>query len=80
MEKTVQKVIDAVGGKDHISSYTSDMTRLHLSLKDTNYADTKQVKSIAGVFGVIKNNEQYQIILRPGKAKKAPDMLNELVA
>lgn len=80
MEKTIQEVIKAVGGKDNITSCTNCMTRLRLTLKDDNIADRAQVKSIAGVFGIIEADQQFQIVLGPGKAQKASDALNLLVA
>lgn len=80
MEKTIQEVISAVGGKENISACTNCMTRLRLTLKDDNVADRAQVKSITGVFGVIEADEQFQIVFGPGKAQKAADTLNQLVA
>lgn len=80
MEKIIQEVIDAVGGKDNIDSCTNCMTRLRLSLKDDTCADRAQIKSIAGVFGIIEADNQFQIVLGPGKAQKAAEVLNKLVA
>lgn len=80
MEKTIQAVIDAVGGKDNISSCTNCMTRLRLTLNDDSNADRTQVKSISGVFGIIEADQQFQIVLGPGKAQKAAEILNQLVA
>ena len=80
MEKTIQEVINAVGGKENISSCTHCMTRLRLTLKDDSSANHAQVKKIAGVFGVIEADQQFQIVLGPRKAQKASEALNELVA
>ncbi|PKG39901.1 PTS transporter subunit EIIB [Psychromonas sp. Urea-02u-13] len=80
MEETIQEVINAVGGKDNIDSCTNCMTRLRLSLKDKNNADHLQIKRISGVFGVIETDQQLQIVLGPGKAQKAAEVLKNLVA
>lgn len=80
MEETIQKVIVAVGGKSNISHCTNCMTRLRLSLKDNSFADHAQIKSISGVFGIIEADQQFQIVLGPGKAQKAAELLNKLVA
>ena len=80
MEKIVQEVISAVGGKENISSCTNCMTRLRLTLKDDSSANHALVKSIAGVFGIIEADDQLQIVFGPGKAQKAAETLNKLVA
>ena len=80
MEETIQQVITAVGGKGNIESCTNCMTRLRLSLKDVASANHAQVKSITGVFGIIEADDQFQIVLGPGKAQKAAEILNQLVA
>ncbi|PKF62887.1 hypothetical protein CW745_05555 [Psychromonas sp. psych-6C06] len=80
MEQTVQEVINAVGGSNNISSCTNCMTRLRLTLNDDSNVDRAKVKAISGVFGIIEADEQFQIVLGPGKAQKAADTLNKLVA
>ncbi len=76
MEKTIQEVLDAIGGAENISKCTNCMTRLRLTLKEDENVNRDKVKSIQGVFGLIEAEEQFQIILVPGKAKITADLLN----
>ncbi|WP_028862521.1 PTS transporter subunit EIIB [Psychromonas aquimarina] len=78
MEKIIQEVITAVGGINNITECTNCMTRLRLTLKDETDADRQKIKDISGVFGLIENDQQFQIILGPGKAQKTADMMNNM--
>ncbi|WP_019613197.1 PTS transporter subunit EIIB [Psychromonas ossibalaenae] len=78
MEKIIQEVITAVGGINNITECTNCMTRLRLTLKNETNADRQKVKNISGVFGIIENDQQFQIILGPGKAQKTADMMNSM--
>ncbi|WP_022942383.1 PTS transporter subunit EIIB [Psychromonas hadalis] len=80
MENIIQEVNSAVGGKENIKCCTNCMTRLRLTLKNDSSADRAQVKNITGVFGIIEADEQFQIVLGPGKAQKSAEILNKLIA
>ncbi len=78
MEKTIQEVLAAIGGEANISKCENCMTRLRLTLKDDSCADRDKVKAITGVFGLIEAEEQFQIILGPGKAKQTAELINNM--
>ena len=62
-KKIAQDVLEAVGGKENVTSATHCMTRLRLTLKDFSIPDTKQVEKIKGVLGVRESGGQYQVII-----------------
>jgi N-acetylmuramic acid-specific PTS system IIC component len=80
MEEIVKEVIDAVGGTKNINNCTNCLTRLRLLLKDESRVETKQVKAIKGVFGVVQADGQYQIVLGPKKAQQAAELLKKQIA
>lgn len=62
-KKIAQEVLEAVGGKDNVTSATHCMTRLRLNLKDMGLPNEETVKNINGVIGVVQAGGQYQIII-----------------
>ncbi len=78
MDKIIEEVVVAVGGEGNIEACTNCMTRLRLTLKDDSNVDRQQIKAITGVFGLVEAEEQFQLILGPGKASAAADKMNEL--
>lgn len=55
------------------------MTRLRLTLRDEGLADTAAIRQIDGVMGVIVSDEQFRVVLGPGKAQTAAEMMNGLL-
>lgn len=55
------------------------MTRLRLTLRERSLVDHAKLK-IPSVMGVIEGNDQLQIVLGPGKAQTASEMMNILLA
>jgi len=76
---TVAQLLSAVGGSSNISRCGNCMTRLRLSLANNSLADQSVLKTIPGVMGVVESDEQFQIILGPGKAQQAAEMMNQLL-
>ncbi|MDU4224184.1 MAG: PTS transporter subunit EIIC [Enterobacter asburiae] len=56
-------VISALGGKENIVAVTHCMTRLRFVLKDESLTDAARLKSISGVLGVVRNDNQCQVII-----------------
>ncbi|MEA9389198.1 PTS N-acetylmuramic acid transporter subunit IIBC [Acerihabitans sp. TG2] len=75
----IEHIVDHVGGRDNIIVCGNCMTRLRLTLKDQDQVDRDALKKIAGVMGVIEGDQQLQIVLGPGKAQTAADMMNALL-
>lgn len=71
----IGKIVDAVGGARNIAKNGNCMTRLRLSLHDSTLANHAEIKKIDGVMGVIESNNQLQIVLGPGKAIKAKELV-----
>ncbi|MDE1335155.1 PTS N-acetylmuramic acid transporter subunit IIBC [Vibrio aestuarianus] len=76
----IVKLLSAVGGSNNISKCGNCMTRLRLTLNDNALADQATIKAIPGVMGVVESDQQLQIILGPGKAQTAAEMMNEMLA
>lgn len=74
------KLLSAVGGSGNISKCGNCMTRLRLTLNNNALAAQATIKAIPGVMGVVESDQQLQIILGPGKAQTAAEMMNEMLA
>lgn len=74
------QILSTVGGSSNISKCGNCMTRLRLTLRNNQLVDLAKLKSIAGVMGVVESDEQLQIIVGPGKAQQAADLMNSLIA
>lgn len=74
-QEMINKIIVAVGGSNNIARNGNCMTRLRLGLHDRHLADHSKLKQIDGVMGVIDGDDQLQIILGPGKAQKAQELM-----
>ena len=61
--ETSKKIVEAVGGAKNITSASHCMTRLRLVLKDGGKADDAKVESIKGVRRVVRQADQYQIVI-----------------
>ena len=62
-ERIAAEVLDAVGGKDNITSIAHCMTRLRINLKDESVSDDDRIKAIKGVLGCQWSGGQYQVII-----------------
>lgn len=76
----IGQIIQAIGGRDNITHCGHCMTRLRLSLADSLHADRDTIKGIAGVMGVIESDNQFQIVLGPGKAQTACELMNGMLS
>lgn len=57
--KMSKEILDAVGGKDNVSSAVHCMTRLRLVVKDKSKVNETAVKQIKGVLGAQFSGEQF---------------------
>ena len=58
-----QSVVSAIGGVDNIAALTHCMTRLRFVLKDETLVDNTTLKGISGVMGVVRSDNQCQVII-----------------
>ena len=75
----MQEILTAIGGNGNVIKCGNCMTRLRLTLKDDSLADRDSIKRIAGVMGLVESDDQFQIVLGPGKAKTAAEMMNSML-
>ena len=75
-EQLIASILQLVGGRNNIQSCGHCMTRLRLTLHDDQAIQRDKLKVLAGVMGVINSDDQLQIILGPGKAQTAAEMMN----
>ncbi len=73
----IASITQAVGGSGNVLQCGNCMTRLRLTLRDDSLADATAIRQIPGVLGVIESDEQFQIVLGPGKAQTAADMMTQ---
>lgn len=62
-DKLASDIVRLVGGKENIGSVSHCMTRLRFILKDEGKSDTKALKQLQGVSGVVQQGGQYQVII-----------------
>lgn len=75
MKNDVSKIVQAIGGKDNITSVTHCVTRLRFILKDEGQVNESALDQIDLVKGQFSANGQYQVIIGPGIVDKAYDEL-----
>lgn len=75
----IEQILLLVGGSKNIIICGNCMTRLRLTLKDRQQIRLDELKKIPGVMGVVNGDDQLQVILGPGKAQTASEMMNALL-
>ncbi|MCU8824761.1 PTS N-acetylmuramic acid transporter subunit IIBC, partial [Klebsiella quasipneumoniae] len=78
-KEMIARILSHVGGAANVAQAGNCMTRLRLTLRDEGLADTTAIRQIDGVMGVIVSDEQFQVVLGPGKAQTAAEMMNGLL-
>ncbi|HEY4435396.1 MAG TPA: PTS cellobiose/arbutin/salicin transporter subunit IIBC [Lelliottia sp.] len=73
-------VVSALGGKDNIVAVTHCMTRLRFVLQDESAIDSATLKSISGVLGVVRNDNQCQVIIGNTVSQAYREVVNLLPA
>lgn len=68
-----KSVIEAIGGKDNVSSVAHCATRLRIMVKDKEKIDTNRVENIEKVQGAFFNAGQFQIIFSTGTVNRIYD-------
>ncbi|MCD9785523.1 PTS transporter subunit EIIB, partial [Klebsiella pneumoniae] len=79
-KEMIARILAHVGGAANVAQAGNCMTRLRLTLRDESLADSAAIRQIDGVMGVIVSDEQFQVVLGPGKAQTAAEMMNGLLA
>ncbi|MBN2907937.1 PTS system trehalose-specific EIIBC component [Polycladomyces sp. WAk] len=77
MKHSVERIVQAVGGKDNIVTATHCVTRLRLVLKDEGKVDKDALERVDVVKGSFSANGQFQIVIGSG-VEKAYGYLREI--
>lgn len=77
-ELLVQGILDNVGGKDNVTSITNCMTRVRMTLRDESKVNEASLKKVEGVMGVVKSDNQYQVVVGPGTSTKVAQSLSQI--
>ncbi|MDV7103089.1 PTS N-acetylmuramic acid transporter subunit IIBC [Vibrio sp. TH_r3] len=76
----ISDILTAVGGHSNIVKAGNCMTRLRLTLTDFDKVDKATLNAMPSVMGIVESDEQLQIVMGPGKAQQASELMNELLS
>lgn len=76
-KESVEKIVQAIGGKENISAATHCVTRLRFALKDEAKVDKEALENIDLVKGSFSTNGQFQVVIGQGTVDK---VYKEMVA
>ncbi|PLR97529.1 PTS system trehalose-specific EIIBC component [Bacillus sp. T33-2] len=77
-KKSVEQIIEGVGGKENIAAATHCVTRLRFALKDEGKADKEKLENIDLVKGTFSSNGQYQVVIGQGTVDKVYNQMVEM--
>lgn len=78
-KEMIARLLSMVGGAGNVVQAGNCMTRLRLTLRNEERADIPTIRQVEGVLGVVVSEEQFQIILGPGRAQTAAEIMNALL-
>ncbi|QHA91394.1 PTS system trehalose-specific EIIBC component [Bacillus sp. N1-1] len=76
--ESVEHILEAIGGKENISTATHCVTRLRLVLHDESKVDTKALEDNELVKGSFSANGQFQVVIGQGTVDKVFKIFAEL--
>ncbi len=76
-EQLAEQIFKIAGGAENILAVTNCMTRVRLQLAKKISAD--EVKKLEGVLGINEEENEFQIIVGPGKSTNLATALNEIL-
>lgn len=82
MDKTTtlaSEILRGIGGQQNISRLENCMTRVRVEVHDDALLDIAGLKKLPGVSGYVKQGEQHQLIVGPGKAAQVVDAMQTLM-
>ncbi|MFS2223901.1 PTS cellobiose/arbutin/salicin transporter subunit IIBC [Pantoea sp. B65] len=75
-----KSIVEAIGGPGNVAAVTHCMTRLRFVLNDDSVVDSVRLKSIKGVMGVVRNENQCQVIIGNNVSRAYAEVLKLLPA
>lgn len=76
--KIAKELLEAIGGKENLSSVSHCATRLRFIVKDKEMIDEKKVENINKVKGAFYNSGQYQVIFGTGTVNRIYEEVEKL--
>lgn len=77
-QKQVERIVQAIGGKDNIEAATHCVTRLRFALADESKVDSAALEENALVKGHFSSQGQFQVIIGPGLVNQVYDEMMKL--
>ncbi|RSL30711.1 PTS trehalose transporter subunit IIBC [Salibacterium salarium] len=77
-KKGVEQIVEAIGGKENISSVTHCVTRLRFALHDESKVDQEKLENIDVVQGAFATSGQFQVVIGQGTVEKVYKILTEI--
>jgi PTS system sucrose-specific IIC component len=82
MDKTTtlaSEILRGIGGQQNISRLENCMTRVRVEVHDDALLDIAGLKQLPGVSGYVKQGEQHQLIVGPGRAAQVVDAMKAMM-
>lgn len=70
-------IIESCGGKENIQSAMNCMTRVRMTFEDSSKVNEAALKNVEGVMGIVKAEDQLQIIVGPSIATKVAEEIRK---
>ena len=83
MDKAValaREILQGIGGQSNIQRLENCMTRVRIEVRDETKMDLPGLRKLSGVSGYVKQGEQHQLIVGPGKAAQVVDAMRSLIS
>ena len=78
MDKTAalaSDILRGIGGEENIQRLENCMTRVRVEVHNDDQLDVPGLKKLSGVSGYVKQGQQHQLIVGPGKAAQVVDAM-----
>ncbi len=82
MDKTAalaSDILQGIGGEKNIQRLENCMTRVRVEVHNDEQLDVPRLKQLSGVSGYVKQGQQHQLIVGPGKAAQVVDAMRALI-
>lgn len=76
--KNVERIVEAVGGKDNIEAATHCVTRLRFALVDDSKVDSQALEANDLVKGQFSSQGQFQVVIGPGLVDQVYDEMMDI--
>ena len=75
-----REILQGIGGQKNIERLENCMTRVRIEVRDEAQMDLPRLRKLPGVSGYVKQGEQHQLIVGPGKAAQVVDAMRSLIS